>query len=103
MRYGAAPRALVLHHRVSVAEIDRFLMRRGAHVTRPHIDSDIAQKTEVTLMSRHPVVAVVAVLDQQLPVGPCAVGLLPGDHLHSDLGLVGDQVEVVAEAWSRRI
>src|SRR5262249_2577868 len=68
------------------------------HVPRPHIDSDVAQKTEVALMSREPVVAVVAVLDQQLPVGPCTVGLLPGDHLHSYFGLVGDQVQVFARS-----
>src|SRR5579885_254580 len=110
MRDRPAPRALILDHRVAVAEIDGLLMRRRGNVARSHVDSDIAKEAEVALMRRQAVIAVVAVLDQQFPVGARAVGLLPGDDFHSDFGLIGHQVEVlprsgqvVVEAFGGRV
>ena len=44
-------------------------------------------------MCRQTVIAVITILDQQLPVSARTVGLLAGDNLHSELGLIGHQVQ----------
>ncbi len=48
----------------------------GAVDARFEIDAGIGKKSEIALMGGQPVVAVVAVLDQQLPVSAGTVGLL---------------------------
>src|ERR1700722_7788901 len=83
VRDWPSPRALIFHHRVPVPEIYRLLIGRSRYVAAFHIDTYITQEAEVPLMRRQTVIAVIAVLDQQLPVGSCAIGLLARDNLHT--------------------
>src|SRR5438045_9715600 len=95
MRDRASPRALIFEHGVPIAEINRNLMRRRTKAVGFHIDADIAQKTEIPLMRRQSVVAVVTVLHQEFPVRTRAVGLLSRDDFHPKLGLVGYQIQIL--------
>src|SRR5581483_3587326 len=93
-----APGALVLDHGMAVAQIERYLMRGPGKVAGADVDSDVAEEAEVTLMGRQAMVAVVAVFDQQFPVGARAVGLLARHDLHPDFRLIGDKIEILPRA-----
>src|ERR1700688_3815890 len=84
-----SPRALILEHRMAIAQIDRLLSRRRGNTGTPHVDADISQKGEITLMRWQAMIAVVTILDQQFPVGAGTICLLTGDDLHAYFGLIG--------------
>ena len=84
-----------------VAEI----VAEAAARARTHVVGRIHQDIEVARMRRHRVVAVDAVLGQQLPVGADRVFLAAADDRHAGVGLVADHVEIflgVAEVIRQR-
>src|SRR5208283_3233834 len=55
VRDRASPRALVLDDRVTVAEIDGLLVRRRGEIAAFHVNADVSEKAEISLMRRHSV------------------------------------------------
>src|SRR5215469_5677423 len=105
-----APRALIFEHRMTVAEVNGLLMARRPKIVPSHFDADVGKKAEVALMRRQSVIAIVAILDQQFPIGARAVCLHAGNDSHPKFRLIGYQVQVlfctsqiVIESISRRI
>jgi hypothetical protein len=58
LRDRSSPRDLKFYRRVSIAEIDRPLMRAEV----PHVHASVVEEAEISLMERHRVVPVDAVL-----------------------------------------
>src|SRR5580704_13988589 len=94
LRDRPSPRDLKFYDRVTIAEIDRSLMLAEV----PHVHAEVLEEAEISLMDRHRVVPVDAVLGHQLPVGPRTVRLLARHYFHPDFRLVDDQVEVFSRA-----
>ena len=95
VRDRPSPRCQVLDDGVTVAEIDGTVDRRavaGADGTRRGEIFHVAHVRDLR------VIPVVAVLDEELPVRLNAVALRAADDLHADVGLIGDQVEVLLRA-----
>ena len=90
LRDRPSPGELKLYDRVTIAEIERSLMRAEVF----HVHARVFEEAEISLMDRQRMVSIDAVLGHQLPVGPRTVRLLARHDFHSDFRLVGDQVEI---------